>query len=135
MARESSVIIGSGINPLKKGVPIHPRTQNRHIGGSNVIVVNPEDSSAGGSGLVTAITLAGTAVQLPSIPLQGRRAISICNNSATDTCYIGFDLTVETGTGWPIAPKNTISLDINGEVIIYGVSAGGATDIRILELS
>ena len=134
MAKEASVIVGSGINPLKKNVPTNNTTQESHLRGTSVVVLNPEDGSAGGSGLVTTVTLTGTTVQLPSKPLKYRRAISICNNSAADTIYIGFDLNVTTGTGWPIAPKNTISLDINGQVIIYGVS-DGSTDVRILELS
>lgn len=135
MAYEASVIIGSGIAPLKKNVPANNTTHESHLRGTNVVVLNPEDGSAGGSGLVTAITLGGITVQLPSKPLKYRRAMSICNNSASDTIYIGFDVTVNTGTGWPIAPKNTISLDVNGQVVIYGVSDGASTDVRILELS
>lgn len=135
MAREASVIVGSGIAPLKKSVCPNGTTQERHLRGTSVVILNPEDGSAGCSGLVTAVTLTGATVQLPSKPLKYRRAMSICNNSSVDTIYIGFDLTVDTGTGWPIAPKNTISLDVNGEVVVYGVSDAGSTDVRILELS
>lgn len=134
MAREASVIVGSGINPLKKDVCVNNTTGERHLRGTAVVILNPEDGSAGCSGLVTAVTLGITAVQLPSTPLKYRRAISICNNSA-ETIYIGFDPGVVTGTGWPIPAGTAISLDINGQVLVYGVGASNSLDVRILELS
>ncbi len=135
MAREGSIIVGSGTNPLKKNVCTNNTSQERHLGGTQTIVINPEDASAGCSGLVTAITLTGTAVKLPTKPLKYRRALSVCNNSATDTIYIGFDDSLTTGTGWPMAAKTTISLDVNGDILVWGVSDGVSTDVRILELS
>ena len=135
MAREASVIVGSGINPLKKDVCPNNTTKERHLRGTATVILNPEDASAGCSGLVTAVTLTGSTVQLPSTPLPYRRAVSICNNSTADTVYIGFDPGVSTGTGWPIPPGTAISLDINGDVKVYGVSGGTGTDVRILELS
>jgi hypothetical protein len=135
MARESSVIVGSGINPLKKDVCPNNTTKERHLRGTNTVILNPEDASAGCSGLVTAVTLGASTVQLPTAPLPYRRAISICNNSTSATVYIGFDVGVTTGTGWPIAPGSAISLDINGDVKVYGASDSAGTDVRILELS
>ncbi len=135
MAREASVIVGSGINPLKKDLCPNETTQERHLRGTNTVVLNPEDASAGCSGIVTAITLGGATVKLPTTPLKYRRAISVCNNSTADTIYIGFDPSVSTGTGWPVPAGNTISMDINGQILIYGVSDGTSTDVRILELS
>jgi len=135
MAHEASVIIGSGIGPLKNKVPYNTTSKERHLRGTATVILNPEDASAGYSGLVTAITLGGTAVQLPSTPLKYRRAISICNNSATDNIYFGFDSSVTTGLGWPIPAKGTVSLDINGDVHVWGISDAASTDVRILELS
>jgi len=135
MAYESSAIVGSGLNPLKKDVCVNTTTGERHLRGTNVNILNPEDASAGCSGLVTAVTLGTTTVQLPLTPLPYRRAMSICNNSITATVYIGFDPDVTTGTGWPLAPKNAISLDVNGQVLVYAVSDAAATDVRVLELS
>lgn len=135
MAYESSVIVGSGINPLKKTLLPNSTTKERYLRGTQVVVLNPEDGSAGGSGLVTAITVNTAAVKLPSSPLVYRRAISICNNSASNTLYVGFGPEVETGSGWPIPAGTTISMDINGQVVIYGVSDIAGTDVRILELS
>jgi len=135
MAHEASVILGSGINPLKKGVPTNGTTHESHIRGTNVVLANPEDCSAGGSGLVTAVTLGGTVVKLPTTPLKYRRAISVLNNSTGDTVYIGFNPALTTGTGWPLAAGGSISFDMNGEVLLYGLSSGTSTDVRILELS
>lgn len=134
MARECSVIVGSGIGPLKKNLCVNNTTGERHLRGTSVVILNPEDGSAGCSGLVTAVTLNTVAVQLPSTPLKYRRAISICNNSA-DTIYIGFDPNVTTGTGWPVPPGTAISLDINGDVLVYGVGISSSLDVRTLELS
>ncbi len=137
MAREASVIVGSGIGPLKKDLCPNATTQERHLRGTNVVLLNPEDGSAGCSGLVTAITVGTTTVKLPTTPLKYRRALSICNNS-TDLnaiLYIGFDPGVETGTGFPIPPGATLPLQANGQVEVYGVGAIAGTDIRVLELS
>ncbi len=135
MAREASVIVGSGINPLKKGVCVNETTGERHLRGTSVVVLNPEDASAGCSGLATAMTLGVTAVQLPSTPLPYRRAISICNNSQSDTIFIGFDPSVTTGTGFPVGAGTQLNMDINGQVLVWGVSEAASTDVRILELS
>ena len=125
MAYEASVIVGSGINPLKKQVCVNDTTKERHLRGTNVVVVNPEDGSAGCSGLASAITVGTSAVKLPTTPL----------NSTTETLYLGFDPGVTTGDGWPLAPGGAISFDLNGQVEVYGISSGASTDVRILELS
>jgi hypothetical protein len=136
MARESSVIVGSGIAPLKKLLCPNQTTQERHLRGTSVVVLNPEDGSAGGSGLVTVVTVGGAAVKLPSVALKYRRAITIFNNDLnTEILYIGFDPGLSTGTGFPIPAGSSISMDINGQVVVYGISGGNNIDIRILELS
>jgi len=135
MAHEASIIIGSGIGPLKKEVPVNSTSHESHIRGTNVVLINPEDCSAGGSGLVTATTLGGTVTKLPITPLKYRRAISVMNNSTGDTVYVGFDPAMTTATGWPLGAGACISFDLNGEVLLYGISSGSSTDVRILELS
>tara|TARA_R110002096_G_scaffold289124_1_gene483355 strand:- start:9414 stop:9821 length:408 start_codon:yes stop_codon:yes gene_type:complete len=135
MAHEASIIIGSGISPLKKDVPANNTSHESHLRGTNVVLLNPEDCSAGGSGLVTALTLTATVTKLPITPLKYRRAISVLNNSTADIVYVGFDPAMTTVTGWPLSAGGSISFDLNGEVLLYGVSSGSATDVRILELS
>tara|TARA_R110002096_G_scaffold108964_2_gene238494 strand:+ start:3394 stop:3801 length:408 start_codon:yes stop_codon:yes gene_type:complete len=135
MAHEASIIIGSGIGPLKKEVPVNSTSHESHIRGTNVVLINPEDCSAGGSGLVTATTLGTAVAKLPITPLKYRRAISVMNNSTADTVYVGFDPAMTTATGWPLSAGACISFDLNGGVLLYGVSSGSSTDVRILELS
>jgi hypothetical protein len=135
MAYEGSVTIGSGINPHKKEVPINTTSHEKHLRGTQVVLINPEDGSAGGSGLVTAITVGGSVIKLPTTPLKYRRAVSVYNGTSGDTLYIGFDPNITTGTGWPIIAGGSIALEVNAEVLIYGISDGSSTDVRILELS
>jgi len=135
MAYEASTVVGSGINPLKKEVCPNETTHERHLRGTNVVLLNPEDSSAGCSGAVTAITLTGSVVKIPETPLKYRRAISVLNNSQQDTIYVGFDPSLTTGTGWPVGAGCSVSFDMNGEVLLYGVTDGTSVDVRIMELS
>ena len=135
MAYESSVIVGSGINPLKKDLCPNGTTQERHLRGTQVVVLNPEDASAGCSGLATPVTVGTTTIKLPTKPLKYRRAMSICNNTTSDTLYIGFDPNVTILTGWPIPAGTAISLDINGQVLVYAIGSIASMDIRVLELS
>jgi len=134
MAYESSVVIGSGQSPLKQLHPAHPVTQERHLRGTQVVLINPEDSSAGGNGATTQITVGTSAVKLPTTPLKYRRAIAVFNSDASNSLYIGFDSTVTTGNGFPIPPSSSLPMDLNGSVELYGIAAS-AIDIRILELS
>lgn len=136
MAREASVIVGSGITPLKQAVITNETTQEKHLRGTSVVILNPEDGSAGGSGLASSLTLGAAVVKLPNVPMRYRRAISIMNNGAGNKAiYIGFSSDINSGTGWPIAAGGSISLEINAEVEVYGLTAGSDIDVRILELS
>lgn len=134
MAYEASIVVGSGINPLKKQVCPNETTQERHLRGTNIVLLNPEDSSAGCSGLATQVNVGSSVVKLPTTPLKYRRAIAIFNNDSSENLYIGFSPDVTTGTGWPIPPSSSLPMDINSEVEVYGI-ASSTIDIRILELS
>lgn len=134
MAREATIIIGSGINPLKKDVPYNSTSQERHLRGTATVLLNPEDASAGGSGLVTQITVGTTVTKLPPTPLVYRRGLAIFNNDNNRTLYIGFDPSITTGTGWPVPPGTSLPMDVNGQIEVYGI-ADQDVDIRILELS
>ena len=134
MAQESSVIVGSGLNPVKYAIPFNSRSNERHLRGSDVVVVNPEDASAGLSGLASRVILAGGAAQqLPNSPLTYRRAVSVRNNSAA-TLYVGFTSAVSTATGYPLASGQSLPLQVNGAIRIWGI-ADSAVDVRIIELA
>ena len=134
MAREASAIVGSGINPLKKDVCFNQTTKERHLRGTSVIHLNPEDASAGCSGVVTAVTVGTTAVKLPTTPMVYRRGMSVANESNNRTLFVGFNPNVTILTGFPVPAGNSLPMDVNAEIEVYGV-ASADIDVRVLELS
>ena len=133
MAKEAGVILGSGINPLKKDVVRNMRG-DAVLRGTATVLLNPEDGSAGRSGLVSAATVETTAIKLPTEPLPHRRAIAIFNTSSSETLYIGFDSSVTTSTGWPVPANTSLPMDFNAEIELYGIS-GSSIDVRIMEVA
>ncbi len=73
----------------------------------------------------------GAVVKLPTTPITNRKSLMIFNNS-TDIIYIG-DATVTALTGYPIYPRGQMSIQIEDGVDLYGISAGAASEIRLLE--
>lgn len=135
MAQESTVIVGSGINPLKSQLGVNHVTQERHLRGSSVVVLNPEDASAGIGGAVTKVTtVSGVPTQLPSAPLTYRRAIAIRNNSNTGVLYVGFTSGVTVNDGYPLDAGESFPLEINTDIRVWGI-ADSALDIRIIEVA
>ena len=77
------------------------------------------------------ITLGVVAAKLPTTPITNRKSLMIFNNS-TDIIYIG-DGTVDATNGYPIYPRGQISIQIEDGVDLYGISAGAASNLRLLE--
>ena len=73
----------------------------------------------------------GSAVPLPASALSGRILLIIFNNS-TDIIYIGGS-DVSTSNGYPIYPHSSLSLTVEDTAVVYGVSAGATSDVRLLE--
>lgn len=135
MAQESTVIVGSGINPLKQQLGVNPTTHERHLRGTSVVVLNPEDASAGFNGAITQVTTtSGVSIQLPSAPLTYRRAIAIRNNAGAGTLYVGFTSGVTINDGYPLEAGESFPLQINGDIRVWGVS-NFAIDVRIIEVA
>ncbi len=82
----------------------------------------------------TAITVATSVVQLPSIPLQYRRSLIVYNNSA-NTIYIGGS-NVTTANGMPV-PTQSYSppIDAGSHMGVYAIASTSGNDIRVLEVS
>jgi len=137
MAYESSIVVGSGLNPSKKLMPLNNITNERHLRGTSVVILNPEDASAGGAGAVTALSVGFSGVKLPDSPLVGRRAIAVHNNDPIYTLYVGFGSGVTPENGWPVSAGSCIPMDLNGQIQLYGISQGSGVsiDVRILEVS
>lgn len=134
MAHESSIVAGSGLSPLKRQLPVNQTSHEQHIRGTNVVIINPEDGSAGGSGIAGARTVGSLPTKLPQAPMRKRRAIAVYNNSTTVTLFIGFDTTLTVSNGYPIPPGSSLPFDLNAEVELYGIASSNV-DVRILELS
>lgn len=136
MAYEVSSIPGSGLNPSKQAIPTHPKTGERSLRGTSVVVLNPEDNSAGIGGAVSQVTIAsGVPAKLPTAPLTYRRAISVRNfNPSTGTLYVGFTSGVTTANGFPLEAGESLPMEINGAIEIWG-AANVSIDVRIIELA
>ena len=85
-----------------------------------------------GNILATAVTVDATADALPATALTGRKSILVKNNSST-TVYIGSSV-VTTLTGIPLLQYDSIILDASEEIVVYGITAAGSADIRVLEI-
>lgn len=77
-------------------------------------------------------TITGTAGKIPATPLAGRMAIVVYNNG-TEAFWIGGS-TVTANNGLPLGAGESIGLDVNDSVDIYGISDGTSINVRELEL-
>lgn len=73
------------------------------------------------------ISVGATATVIKAAPSAGhyRHSILIKNTDTTNTVYIGAS-GVTTGTGFPLKPGETMTLDRN-YAAVYGICAGGIT--------
>ena len=71
-------------------------------------------------------------VLIPST-LTDRNGLTIKNYTGSGTLFVSEDLAKLPSEAWPISPGEVWFLDIAAGVTIYGVSSGGALDIRIAQ--
>ena len=84
--------------------------------------------------IVTKITVTATATKLPTTNLPNRKAISVRNNSASVTLYIGGS-GVTVATGYPILPYESLPFDMSTGAQLYGIcDAGQTVDVRVIEV-
>ena len=76
------------------------------------------------------VTVSTSAVPIPATPLSKRRILSIMNIS-TNVVYVG-DSAVTTSNGFPLYPRAVIQINIEDDVVVYGISTG-SSELRILE--
>lgn len=93
-------------------------------------------------GKVTTMTVSHTPTPLPATPLTKRNSLAVTNLSSSDILYIGFsssvtaDATIGTNAGWEVGPNEGFNLDIQDDIIIYGITQSGITiKIKIMELA
>lgn len=94
------------------------------------------------AGKITTMNVTDSAIALPSTPLSGRNSLSLTNLSLTDTLYIGFSTgvtanrTIGINAGWEVGPQEGFNLDIQDDIIIYGITETGKTIlIKVMELA
>ena len=133
MARESSVTIGSGLKPGINTLPVRSDGL-KHLTGTNVVVLNHEDASASGPISITQIAVSGIAVALPSFGLEFRRSLTI-RNFGSGTIFLGNDNSVAINNGFPLQTLETLSLEITGNIPIFGITDGTSQDVRIIEIA
>lgn len=77
----------------------------------------------------------GTSAQIviPST-LDDRVGLVLKNNSASGTLYIGFTMAeASLGNAYPLAPGESLGMDLAAGQAIYGLSSSGTIDVRILQ--
>lgn len=134
MARESSAIAGSGISALREGLTPNNKGAVPAIRGTNSVVANYEDiNSCLGIVRSSAVTIGTTRSQLTpeADRLHGRRKIIIANGS-TEIFIGGSDVT--SSNGLRLAANARLELDVLDIGDLYGITASGTSDVRILEL-
>lgn len=82
--------------------------------------------------IVTSTTTVGTtAVPIPATARTGRRAIMVYNNGS-NIVYLG-NSAITTSIGYPLTAGAEKSFDLSDEVVLYGRTASGSSDVRSME--
>jgi len=83
--------------------------------------------------LESAVTIGDTATPIPATPYSNRLGLSLYNNEALKTIYLGSS-TVTVGNGHPLKAEAQLYLPIVQGVVFYGIVESGTADLRILEV-
>lgn len=79
----------------------------------------------------SATTVETTAKPIPATALTNRRTILVYNNGS-EIVHLGNN-TVTTTNGYPLAPGDEKAFDITDDAVLYGRTASGTANIRVLE--
>jgi hypothetical protein len=82
----------------------------------------------------TAVTVTTTATKMPTTPLANRKEITVQNQDATLSLFVG-PSGVTTASGIEIIPMGTLTLRLGPSVDLYGIVASGSINARALEVS
>jgi len=85
---------------------------------------------------VTKTVIGTSPAKLPSVPLDDRNSM-IIYNKGDETLFIGNSDVAASGNkeGWEIFADSFYSLDIKDSIEIYGITASGNVDVKIMELA
>lgn len=104
------------------------RVRGIGAGEASVKIQGQSNASASQSNVETSAQ-----VVIPST-LDDRVGLVLKNNSASGILYIGFTLAEATlGNAYPLAPGESLGMDLAAGQAIYGLSSSGTIDVRILQ--
>lgn len=93
------------------------------------------------AGRNTTLDVTTVAIPLPLSALTGRNALSVRNLDVSTILYVGFDtsLTADsingTTSGWQVGPNETFNVDIQDDIVLYGIVSSGTIKIQVQELA
>ena len=79
----------------------------------------------------SAVTIADSPTKIPATPLANRRSLFLRNNG-TATIFLGDDA-VTTTDGYPLKPNESLPMNIEDDLDVYGIVASGTQNLRIFE--
>ena len=81
--------------------------------------------------VASATTVSNVATAIPTANAEGRACVILYNNGSK-TVYIGGS-SVTSSDGFPLEPGDSIPIDLGEDVILYGITITGTSEVRTLE--
>lgn len=81
----------------------------------------------------TAASVGTSAAEVVSVPLAGRRWVTIQNEGTADVYFGATGVT--TSTGMKVSKKSSATFELGEDIDIFMISASGTQDVRILEVA
>ncbi len=97
------------------------------VGESSVRILGSPDWRA------SQVDIGTTPALLIAAALVDRQGVVVKNWSTTTNLYVGSSAGVSVGTGFPLAPRDNIALDVASGAAVYAVAEAGTVDVRIAE--
>jgi hypothetical protein len=87
------------------------------------------------TGNTSTVTVTPTVGILIAAAANDRKGLIFKNWTPSSTLYIGFTaLTATLASGWPMVYGESLAVDVEAGQVIYGISASGNIDVRVLEV-
>jgi len=113
----------------------NPNVFAQRLTGMAIYVTNPEDVSNLSGPIQTTKVVVGTdATPLPSGGNMSRRRSIAIANVGSATLYICHGSGIAANEGFPIEDGGSISIDLLAHHTIWGRTASGTAEVRILEI-
>lgn len=105
------------------------------VTGKGITTADTTVSIAGATNAsATQKTISNVAVPVISTSLDDRKAMILRNYSETHSLFIGFTMAeANATTGFPLEPKESIPVDLEAGVAVWGIAPTGDVDVRIMQ--